>query len=126
MYAENILEAYMMDNKVEKKQGTKHSFWQQHIDDWTQSGQSQQSYCQTNGLAVATFGYWRRKLQQHRAEKTSFYPLVLSGQSPKNKMTRASTSSLRVLLGDNRFTIEIDNHFSPEVLREVVTTLEQL
>jgi hypothetical protein len=31
-----------------------------------------------------------------------------------------------VVLGDNRFTIEIDEHFLPAVLRDVVTTLEQL
>ncbi|MCB2218557.1 MAG: hypothetical protein KQH59_21055 [Desulfobulbaceae bacterium] len=115
-----------MDQKADRKYGTKQSFWQHHIDDWRQSGQSQQRYCQTHGLALATFGYWRRKLRKGSAEKPRFYPLVLSGQPLRSTAAHTSNSRLRVVLGDNRFTIEIDDHFSPGVLRDVVTTLEQL
>ncbi len=115
-----------MEQRAEKNHESKQSFWQQHIDAWRQSGQSQHCYCQTHGLALATFGYWRRKLKKNSAEKLHFYPLVLPDQPLRSKVAHTNNSRLRVLLGDNRFTIEIDEHFSPAVLRDVVTTLEQL
>jgi len=115
-----------MEQSTTKHRGSKQTVWEQHIDAWHQSGQSQQRYCQTHGLALATFGYWRRKLKKGSAEKPRFYPLVLSGQSLMNGAAQANNTSVRVVLGDNRFTIEIDEHFSPAVLRDVVTTLEQL
>jgi hypothetical protein len=120
-----FMEAYM-EQRAETKYGSKHSYWQQHIDTWRQSGQSQQRYCQTHGLALATFGYWRRKLKKGSTEKPRFYPLVLSGQSLLRGTAQTNTASVRVVLGNNRFTVEIDEHFSPAVLRDVVTTLEQL
>lgn len=115
-----------MVQRAKESQGSKQAFWQQHIDAWRQSGQSQQRYCQTQGIALATFGYWRRKLKTNRAEKPRFYPLVLSDQSFTNGKVPANSSTLRVVLGDNRFIIEVDERFSPAVLRDVVTTLEQL
>ncbi|MDX9897103.1 IS66 family insertion sequence element accessory protein TnpA [Desulfofustis limnaeus] len=115
-----------MEQEAIKNRRTKQSFWQHHIDDWRQSGKSQRRYCLAHGLALATFGYWRRKIREGRTEKPHFYPLVLSGQSFRSKTTHMSHSGLRVVLGNNRFTIEIDDHFSPAVLRDLVTTLEQL
>jgi len=115
-----------MEQSTDTHHGSKQAFWQQHIDAWRQSGQSQQRYCQTHGLALATFGYWRLKLKKGSAGKPRFYPLVLSGQSLASGLVQANNVSVRVVLGDNRFTIEIDEHFSPAVLRDVVTTLEQL
>ncbi|WP_448873450.1 IS66 family insertion sequence element accessory protein TnpA [Desulfobulbus propionicus] len=41
----------------------KEKFWQEHIDGWQATGLSQQVYCKSNFLALASFGYWRRKLQ---------------------------------------------------------------
>ena len=115
-----------MEQRVEKNHGSKQKLWQRHIDNWRQSGQSQQRYCKSQGLALATFGYWRRKLKKGHAEKPRFYPLVLSGQPLRSEPGHTSNPSLRVILGDNRFTIEIDDHFSPEALREVVIILERL
>lgn len=107
-----------MEERAVKNHGTKQLIWQNHIEAWRRSGQSQQDYCQIHGLALATFGYWRRKLKEVRPEKPRFYPLVVTGQHER--------VGLRVVLGGSRFTIEIDDHFSPAVLRDVVTTLEQL
>ena len=115
-----------MEQRAEKNHGSKQSFWQQHIDQWRQSGQSQQRYCQAHSIALATFGYWRRKLKKGSAEKPRFYPLVLSGQPLRSKSAHKNNSSLRVVLGDNRFTIEIEDHSSPTALREVITILEHL
>ncbi len=115
-----------MGQRAGESQGSRQRFWQQHIDAWCQSGESQRCYCQTQGIALATFGYWRRKLKNESTEKPRFYPLVLSGHSLKSGTAHPNNSSLRVILGDNRFVIEIDERFSPAVLRDVVTTLEQL
>jgi len=37
--------------------------WQQLINDQQRSGLSQKAFCRQQGIAVATFGYWKRKLQ---------------------------------------------------------------
>lgn len=38
-------------------------YWQQHIDQWKSSGQSQAKFCQANDLPYLRFLYWRRKLE---------------------------------------------------------------
>jgi hypothetical protein len=115
-----------MEKRAEKETGSKRAYWQDHIDSWQQSGQSQQRYCQRQGIALATFGYWRRKLKTPRTDKPRFFPLVVSGRPFVDNAVRTNCTPLRLVLGDHRFTIEIDEHFSPAVLREVITTLEQL
>lgn len=42
----------------------KPSFWQHHVQSWQASGLSQAAYCQHHQLKLATFGYWRGKLNQ--------------------------------------------------------------
>ena len=37
--------------------------WQQQIDQWKDSGQSQAKFCQANELPYPRFLYWRRKLE---------------------------------------------------------------
>lgn len=97
--------------------------WQQHIDEWQRSGLSQQDYCRIHGIALATFGYWRRKLKRNESAKPRFYPLVVSTEKDAEIISHEN-SGLRVLLG--RFAIEIGDQFSPAVLQRLVTTLEQL
>jgi hypothetical protein len=65
-------------------------------------------------------------MKKGTAEKPRFYPLVLSDQSLKRQAAHTSNSSVRVILGGYRLTIEIDEHFSPVVLRDEINTLEQL
>jgi hypothetical protein len=40
------------------------AYWQQHIDQWKSSGQSQVKFCQTNDLSYHRFVYWRRKFER--------------------------------------------------------------
>ena len=40
------------------------AYWQQHIDQWKSSGQSQAKFCQTNELSYHRFVYWRRKFER--------------------------------------------------------------
>ncbi len=37
--------------------------WQQLIVEQAASGQSQKAFCEQVGIPLATFGYWKRKLQ---------------------------------------------------------------
>ena len=97
--------------------------WQQHIDEWQRSGLSQQDYCRSHGISLASFGYWRRKLKRNESAKPRFYPLVVS-TGRDAEITSHENSELRVLLG--RFAIEIGDKFNPAALQRLVTTLEQL
>jgi hypothetical protein len=38
--------------------------WQQHIDQWKDSGLSQPKFCQANDLTYHRFVYWRRKFER--------------------------------------------------------------
>jgi hypothetical protein len=40
------------------------AYWQQHIDQWKSSGQSQVKFCQANDLSYHRFVYWRRKFER--------------------------------------------------------------
>lgn len=54
----------------------KRTFWQNHIDCWQGSGQSQTAYCKQHGLKLANFGYWRTRLSKtQRSHK--FIPVDL-------------------------------------------------
>jgi hypothetical protein len=47
-----------MPNKAESEALA--SYWQQKIEAWQSSGQTQQTYCKANELSYHRFGYWRR------------------------------------------------------------------
>ena len=61
----------------------KSRFWQSHIDLWPTSGMTQAAYCQTHGLKLATFQYWRKRLREMTVpiESGAFVPLVTVGDS---------------------------------------------
>lgn len=112
-----------MEHAIENEQDRKRTNWRKHIDEWLRSGLSQQDYCRSNGLALSSFGYWRRKLKSRESAKPCFYPLVVATEA--NAETGGhDKSGLRVMLG--RFAIEIGDQFSPGVLQKLVTALEQL
>ena len=47
------------------------SYWQQQIDRWQISGQSQQTFCRTHDLIYHQFLYWRRKFEGRSTENQS-------------------------------------------------------
>ncbi|RDH91882.1 MAG: hypothetical protein DIZ77_09810, partial [endosymbiont of Seepiophila jonesi] len=62
------------------------SYWQQQIEAWQSSGQTQQAYCKANELSYHRFGYWRRKLRHQSPEAQSqkgsvFVPVLHSATS---------------------------------------------
>ena len=38
-------------------------YWQEQINSWRESGQSQQTFCKTHELSYTRFVYWRRKFE---------------------------------------------------------------
>ena len=116
-----------MDSSYTRDGDSKLNFWQTHIAGCEASRLSQQVYCRNNNLAVATFGYWRRKLKQKSgtADKPCFYPLAVASlrQTPD---PRKDERPFRLHLASDRFVIEIHNEFSPATLQELVRTLEQV
>lgn len=55
-----------------KTQSPHHQIWQEHINAWEKSGLSQKSYCNEQGLKLATFGSWRKRLRAPDQERISF------------------------------------------------------
>ena len=83
-------------------------YWQQQIEAWQSSGQTQKAYCQTHELSYHRFGYWRRKLlQQSQAAQgqtgSGFVPVTHSATSPSAGLSLAFPSGLvlRGIAGDN-------------------------
>ena len=112
-----------VDTKAEKEQ-----FWQEHIAGWRSSGLSQQAYCRNNHLAMATFGYWRRKLklQMDKSDKPRFYPLAIAGPPQTGRLSQGGGCTIRLALAGKRFRIEIDDEFSSATLQRLILALEQI
>ncbi len=67
--------------------------WQECIKDYENSCQTQYEYCCQNsiGIALSTFGYWKRKLKRNVIESPPrFYPLALP-VTPPNKIEKQVT-----------------------------------
>jgi len=81
------------------------SYWQQQIEAWSSSGQTQQAYCKANALSYHRFGYWRRKFRrQVQSRKDSgFVPVTHSAPSQSAGLSLAFPSGLvlRGIAGDN-------------------------
>lgn len=114
-----------MDKVETEKSDSKRTRWQHRIQTWSESGLSQKSYCQANGIALATFSYWRRKLKDAQPERAKFYPILVPPGEPFTSEDEKG-KPLRLVLGEQRFVVEIEESFSPALLQKLVTTLEQL
>jgi len=50
----------------------KAKLWAARIDEWKQSGVTQQRYCEDNHLKLAMFSRWRKRLKQQPVNNSSF------------------------------------------------------
>lgn len=108
----------------EAKNSRKKRYWQHHIDSWRASGQSQKKYCLSQGLALATFCYWKRKIQKNKAAAKRFYPLTLPEQHPA--LHESCENKGKLLLHFDHYRLEIGEDFSTQHLKEVIRVLEQV
>jgi hypothetical protein len=82
----------------------KRSHWQRHIDAWQGSELTQKAYCESQGLSVATFGYWRKRLADNMPTKkfisvgTASAPSLVRVHLPGGVLLEVPTSSLAVVL----------------------------
>ncbi len=83
-------------------------YWQQQIEAWQSSGQTQQAYCKTHELSYHRFGYWRSKFRQPSQEAqnqkgSGFVPVAHSAPLPSAglSLTFPSGLVLRGIAGDN-------------------------
>jgi hypothetical protein len=79
---------------------SKSSFWTDHIESWQASDQSQRAYCLAQGISLASFGYWRKKLRP-RTEPISrgLVPIAVTAAETSNAL-------LEVVL-PNRLTLRV-------------------
>ena len=91
--------------------------WPAHMKAWGQSGQSRAAYCEQHGLKLSTFAYWRQRL---KTDSTS----VRLVQLPTRAQRHTEGSTLRVMI-DSRYTIEVEDGFSPATLGHIIEVLRR-
>jgi hypothetical protein len=87
--------------------------WRQHIEDWRNSGLSQQAFCRDRNLSYHKFHYWRKKLAHAPVNKTqprtsALVPVTYQSPSPGNGLSihLPSGISLRGIASDNLVLVE--------------------
>ena len=112
-----------MENKVKERHKAKYEFWQNHISSCENSGLTQKEYCRKNGLAIQTFGYWKRKIRNKGfiSEKPRFFPLAVKQNGGGSKPGRILLS-----IQEGRFKIEIGENFNETILKKLLVVLERL
>ena len=110
-----------MNNKQIRSKEEKRRYWQEHIESWRQSGLGQAEYCRRNSLLIKSFGYWKRRTGGSSRGQLNFFPLVLS-----NPVVTPGHASLQLILQEKRFTIEVEEDFSPAILKKLILSLEEL
>jgi hypothetical protein len=94
------------------------TFWQDHLAQWQGSGLTQVAYCRQQGLKVAQFGYWKKRLLPPTAPQAapgaalSFIPVQL-----------ASARVTLAVVVNERLRVEVYPGFDSATLRAVVQAL---
>ena len=55
----------------------KQAYWDKRIAQWRDSGLSQRVFCETQGLALSTFQWWRKRLAEGPGAQPRFLPIEL-------------------------------------------------
>ena len=95
--------------------------WQKRMRSFARSGLSQRAWCEREGIGLAQFGYWRRRLAKRAApdiDEGFWCPVELVPEpSPR-------TNGIAVRVG--KVCIEVQPDFDGDLLRAVVQALEPL
>lgn len=82
-------------------------FWNQQIQKWQQTDQSQVDYCRTHGLSYYQFTYWRRKVASTKPKSKppvrSDFVTVKAPSTKSQELTATLPNGvvLRGIVGDN-------------------------
>jgi hypothetical protein len=93
--------------------------WEQRIDDYKSSGQTQAKWCEANGISIHQFNYWKKRIknQQMDKEDNSWVPLVIEDSKP------FQCESLLIKIGS--VSIEVNPGFNPTLLTEAIKVLKE-
>ncbi len=114
----------MANRKAEKVISKKETLWRAHIRAWEKAGISQANYCRQYGLSPKSFTYWKGRLRS-QPEAVSFYQVATTDHFANRLKRQPMPGALNLLMGD-RFCIEVNDDFSPAVLRKLVHALEKV
>ena len=110
-----------MESHTTSCHDAKLDYWQQQIRSWKASGLGQKQYCQSASVPLSTFCYWKSKIKNQHPGTPKFYPLTIPLSPPE-----APQTGLMLLVGVKQFQIEINEDFSPILLKRLIATLEEL
>jgi hypothetical protein len=103
-----------------KRSYKKQTFWEKHLKGWQNSSLTQVDYCRQNNLAIKSFGYWKRRLNDLAAEEIRFVPVAFDPPIA----TKPGTP-LKVAV-NGRYCVEVPDGFSPDTLKKVLCVMEAL
>ena len=103
---------------------SKKEFWRQHVEDCSRSGLSQNKYCKEHGLALSTFGHWKKRLRNSSETKPRFFPLTL--HTPLREKMRQSGSGVCLYLGKKKYRVGLREDFSASCLKQLLAVLDEL
>jgi hypothetical protein len=102
---------------------SKSAFWQRHLENCRCSSLSQAEYCKKHSLALATFSYWKKRLQTPKQqEQVRFYPLAV--RTTESKELKSLPAGLTILFGKNDVQVELAEDFSIPALKKLLTVLK--
>ena len=120
-----------------KKKTSRRPFWQEHLRAWSESGLTQVAYCRQHQLSRAAFGWWKRQLRgkprvrkgrtgtkQPQSDRPTAVGFVEVQRGP-DMNTIANAAVYEVLLSQGR-AIRVGHEFDPDVLKQLITTVESL
>ena len=86
----------------------KQAYWQQHIEQWEASDQSQSAYCEIQHLKLATFSYWRtRFLRQRLADEVESGRFVAVDTLPSCTTSGSGEAQAVIDWGAVRITLPV-------------------
>ncbi len=99
---------------------SKEECWSHHIESWSTSDLTQVRYCQEHNLKIATFHYWKSKLEQQSRPR----PLLPVSIQPAIKPILSSFSSGISIPINDQLRIELDVGFNGDTLLKTLDLLK--
>lgn len=104
-----------MDNDSESK----YEYWQRHLRRQKESGLSQRSYCDSEGLSLSKFYYWHRREREARSSQSN----RLTEVPLRLRAARESAIEIEVAGG---YLVRVDGEVNEQRLIGVIKALQSL
>lgn len=101
----------------------KYTFWKEHIEQWQESGLSQPAYCESHGIKMTTFSFYRhRLLNSHFLSEPSF---KFVAAEPKTSNSSSPIAALQLML-PNGIRIGVSSDANESLLKMVLNIAGQI